>query len=83
MRAPYVIAGRCTWKLSLGSEYATNWATPQFYLHLVTAYCILRHNGAQLGKAEHVPHMFAWMRQSEWRIASVGACRGPDPVGYM
>ncbi|MEI2263404.1 DUF1993 domain-containing protein [Stenotrophomonas indicatrix] len=42
----------------------SNWATPQFYFHLVTAYCILRHNGVQLGKAEYVPHMFAWIGQS-------------------
>lgn len=48
-----------------GNEYVMNWATPQFYFHLVTAYCILRHNGVPLGKAEYVPHMFAWMRQGE------------------
>ncbi|WP_421574632.1 DUF1993 domain-containing protein [Stenotrophomonas maltophilia] len=42
-----------------GSEYAANWATPQFYFHLITAYSILRHNGVPLGKADYVPHMFA------------------------
>ncbi len=47
-----------------GSEYATNWATPQFYFHLITAYSILRHNGVPLGKADYVPHMFAWMRKA-------------------
>ncbi|WP_241696491.1 DUF1993 family protein [Stenotrophomonas sp. SAM-B] len=47
-----------------GSEYAANWATPQFYFHLITAYNILRHNGVPLGKADYVPHMFAWMRQA-------------------
>ncbi|WP_457321460.1 DUF1993 domain-containing protein [Stenotrophomonas sp. P5_B8] len=46
-----------------GSEYAANWATPQFYFHLITAYSILRHNGVPLGKADYVPHMFAWRRQ--------------------
>ncbi|HHA2720896.1 TPA: DUF1993 family protein [Stenotrophomonas maltophilia] len=46
-----------------GDEYATNWATPQFYFHLITAYCILRHNGIPLGKADYVPHMFAWIRK--------------------
>lgn len=46
-----------------GGEYAANWATPQFYFHLITAYSILRHNGVPLGKADYVPHMFAWMRQ--------------------
>lgn len=47
-----------------GSEYAANWATPQFYFHLITAYSILRHNGVPLRKADYVPHMFAWMRQA-------------------
>ncbi|WP_218963617.1 DUF1993 family protein [Janthinobacterium sp. BJB304] len=46
-----------------GLEYALNWATPQFYFHLVTAYNILRHNGVPLGKAEYVQHMFAYARQ--------------------
>ncbi len=46
-----------------GSEYAVNWATPQFYFHLVTAYNILRHNGVPLGKADYVQHMFAYLRQ--------------------
>ncbi|MGK5008772.1 DUF1993 domain-containing protein [Janthinobacterium sp. MDB2-8] len=45
-----------------GQEYALNWATPQFYFHLVTAYNILRHNGVPLGKAEYVQHMFAYAR---------------------
>ncbi|MGC6371874.1 DUF1993 domain-containing protein [Pseudomonas sp. K2I15] len=43
-------------------EYAVNWALPQFYFHLMTAYNILRHNGVPLGKADYVPHMFAFMR---------------------
>ncbi|MGF0237570.1 DUF1993 domain-containing protein [Rhodococcus sp. IEGM1300] len=46
-----------------GNEYAVNWATPQFYFHLVTAYNILRHNGVPLGKADYVQHMFAYLRQ--------------------
>lgn len=45
-----------------GHEYAVNWATPQFYFHLVPAYNILRHNGVPLGKAEYVQHMFAYAR---------------------
>lgn len=45
-----------------GSEYTVNWATPQFYFHLVTAYNILRHNGVPLGKADYVQHMFAYLR---------------------
>lgn len=46
-----------------GSEYAVNWAIPQFYFHLVTAYNILRHNGVPLGKADYVQHMFAYLRK--------------------
>jgi|SRR5450830_194254 len=46
-----------------GHEYAVNWATPQFYFHLVTAYNILRHNGVPLGKAEYVQHIFGYLRQ--------------------
>ena len=46
-----------------GNEYAVNWATPQFYFHLITAYNILRHNGVPLGKADYVQHMFAYLRQ--------------------
>ncbi|AZF21986.1 hypothetical protein C4J89_3158 [Pseudomonas sp. R4-35-07] len=46
-----------------GSEYAVNWATPQFYFHLITAYNILRHNGVPLGKADYVRHMFAYLRK--------------------
>ncbi|NBF10815.1 DUF1993 domain-containing protein [Pseudomonas sp. Fl4BN1] len=48
-----------------GEEYALNWATPQFYFHLVTAYNILRHNGVPLGKAEYAQHMFAYLRQPQ------------------
>lgn len=46
-----------------GNEYAVNWATPQFYFHLMTAYNLLRHNGVPLGKADYVPHMFAYLRK--------------------
>ncbi|WP_448651422.1 DUF1993 domain-containing protein [Pseudomonas fluorescens] len=46
-----------------GDEYAAHWATPQFYFHLMTAYSILRHNGVPLGKADYVPHMFAYLRK--------------------
>ncbi|WP_404939355.1 DUF1993 domain-containing protein [Pseudomonas sp. JDS08PS003] len=48
-----------------GEEFARNWATPQFYFHLVTAYNILRHHGVPLGKADYAQHMFAYLRQPE------------------
>lgn len=45
-----------------GGEYVRDWALPQFYFHLVTAYAILRGQGVALGKADYVPHMFAHLR---------------------
>jgi hypothetical protein len=45
-----------------GFDYVRNWAFPQFYFHVVTAYGILRHNGVDLGKADYVSHMFAYLR---------------------
>ena len=43
-------------------QYARDWALPQFYFHLVTAYAILRANGVPLGKADFVAHMFQYLR---------------------
>ena len=60
---PVTLADGLTFDMT-GHEYAVNWATPQFYFHLVTAYNILRHNGVPLGKAEYVQHMFAYARQA-------------------
>jgi hypothetical protein len=45
-----------------GVEYARDWALPQFYFHVVTAYAILRSRGIGLGKADYVGHMFAYRR---------------------
>lgn len=45
-----------------GEQYVRDWALPQFYFHLVTAYAILRSRGVDLGKADYVPHMFAYLR---------------------
>ncbi|ONH51161.1 hypothetical protein SAMN04490182_2429 [Pseudomonas cedrina] len=56
------LPGEITFEMT-GNEYAVNWATPQFYFHLMTAYSILRHNGVPLGKADYVPHMFAYLRK--------------------
>ncbi len=46
----------------VGDDYARDWALPQFYFHLVTAYAILRSQGVPLGKADYVPHMFGYLR---------------------
>lgn len=43
-------------------QYARDWALPQFYFHAVTAYAILRHHHVAIGKADYVPHMFAYLR---------------------
>ena len=43
-------------------QYARDWALPQFYFHVMTAYAILRAHGIELGKADYVSHMFAYRR---------------------
>lgn len=43
-------------------QYARDWALPQFYFHVMTAYAILRAQGVELGKADYVAHMFAHLR---------------------
>ena len=35
-----------------GAQYLANYAMPNFYFHLTTAYNILRHNGVDLGKKD-------------------------------
>ncbi len=45
-----------------GEQYARDWALAQFYFHLVTAYAILRSQKIEMGKADYVPHMFAYLR---------------------
>ncbi|MCB8837447.1 DUF1993 family protein [Aurantimonas sp. VKM B-3413] len=43
-------------------QYARDWALPQFYFHVVTAYAILRAQGVEIGKADYVAHMFPYLR---------------------
>jgi len=43
-------------------QYLRDWALPQFYFHLVTAYAILRSGGVALGKLDYVSHMFGFVR---------------------
>ena len=45
------------------AAYVRDWALPQFYFHLVTAYAILRAAGVPLGKADYVGYMFRYLRQ--------------------
>ena len=37
-----------------GQAYLLNFALPNFYFHLTTAYAILRHNGIQIGKRDFI-----------------------------
>ena len=53
-----------------GAQYVRDWALPQFYFHVVTAYAILRHHGVELGKADLVPHMFAYQRPGSAPLAA-------------
>ena len=41
-------------KWMTGTEYLVQFALPNFYFHLVTAYAILRHNGVELGKRDYI-----------------------------
>ena len=43
-------------------QYVRDWALGQFYFHLMIAYAILRNQGVDLGKADYVAHMFAYLR---------------------
>lgn len=43
-------------------QYARDWAVPQFYFHVMTAYAILRSRGVELGKADYVAHLFGHLR---------------------
>ena len=45
-----------------GERYVRDWALPQFYFHVTTAYAILRKEGIEIGKADYVQHMFAYLR---------------------
>ncbi len=45
-----------------GEQYVRDWAIPQFYFHVMSAYAILRNQGVELGKADYVQHAFAYLR---------------------
>ncbi|WP_017670567.1 DUF1993 domain-containing protein [Blastomonas sp. AAP53] len=44
------------------AQYVRDWAIPQLYFHVMAAYAILRAQGVNLGKADYVAHMFAFLR---------------------
>ena len=39
-----------------GVQYLRDWALPNFYFHVVTAYDILRSQGVQIGKQDYLAH---------------------------
>ena len=39
-----------------GVQYLRDWALPNFYFHVVTAYDILRSQGVQIGKKDYLAH---------------------------
>lgn len=43
-------------------QYVRDWALPQFFFHVITAYAILRAEGIDLGKADYVAHMLPYLR---------------------
>lgn len=57
----HVLPNGMTFDLT-AETYARDWALPQFYFHLMIAYAILRAGGVELGKADYVTHMFAYLR---------------------
>lgn len=52
-----------------GVQYISDWAIPQFYFHVMTAYSILRHLGVDLGKADYVRHAVAYLRQEQGQVS--------------
>lgn len=48
-----------------GRLYIEDWLMPNFYFHIVTAYDILRHEGAQIGKADYMAHLADRVRKAE------------------
>ena len=47
-----VPTGRTTTRLMRGEDYLKNWALPNMFFHITTAYAILRHNGVTIGKTD-------------------------------
>jgi hypothetical protein len=46
-----------------GLQFLRDWALPNFYFHVVTAYDILRHNGVDIGKRDYMSHVAYAIRQ--------------------
>jgi hypothetical protein len=46
-----------------GLQFLRDWALPNFYFHVVTAYDILRNNGVEIGKLDYMGHVAPLIRQ--------------------
>ena len=45
-------SGKTATRTMSGEDYLKNWALPNMFFHITTAYAILRHNGVVIGKNE-------------------------------
>jgi hypothetical protein len=48
----WIPAGKTATRTLRGEDYLKNWALPNMFFHITTAYAILRHNGVAVGKTE-------------------------------
>ncbi|MGB8366069.1 MAG: DUF1993 family protein [Rhizomicrobium sp.] len=46
-----------------GLQFLRDYALPNFYFHVATAYDILRHNGVEIGKIDYLSHVGQYVRQ--------------------
>jgi hypothetical protein len=44
------------------AAYVRDWALPQFWFHIMTAYALMRMRGVPIGKADYVPYMMRHLR---------------------
>jgi hypothetical protein len=48
---------------SNGLQFLRDWAIPNFYFHVVTAYDILRNRGVEVGKRDYLSHIGPYLSQ--------------------
>ena len=46
--------GRDNTRTMKAEAYLLNWALPNMFFHITTAYAVLRHNGVELGKSDYL-----------------------------
>lgn len=51
------------------ADYVRDWALPQFYFHIITAYAVMRHMGVPLGKPDYASYMMRHLRPGTARTA--------------